>query len=1031
MGNLVGVIKKYYQQFLFVLAAFFSLVVIGFYYVSNIMEKNLAEQGEKTLISAESEINAVLGQAETALGDAAFQALVLMEQDASKGDMSVFYHQWGIWLAENLSYYKDFRGVYGIIDGNFVSSIGFIPQAGVSFETESWYTNAGGKRAFFSEPHKDIKTGETVITVSKSVIDSEGNNRGVLAIDIDADFISDIAARMQISGSGYGVVLDEVGIVVAHKNREFIGKEFPAAMAGISQRGSVNPVQNIVDGIPVSGARFNDYDHTRSIMFFSKILNNWSIGVIFPVSEFYGGVYDMTFVMAMMGFILVLIVGYFMTLLTFEKMRSDEENQNKSSFLAKMSHELRTPLNAVLGMSELILREDIPHNIYENALSIKQASTNLISIINDILDYSKIEAGKLEIVPINYYFSSLINDVVNIIRMRLTEKPIRLTVNIDCMVPNNLYGDEIRIRQVLINLLSNAVKYTKEGSISVDIYGEIKEADIYDFTIDITDTGIGIKDEDINKLFGDFVQINMLSNKGVEGTGLGLVIARNICRAMGGDITVKSVYGEGSTFTAKISQAFSNYENFACVEDSVNKRVLVYETRVVYAVSVTKTLKNLGVAYAAVQNQNQFYEELKKYAYPFIFVSSFLFSSAKNILDKLDLKTKLVLISEYGEAITAKCDRIIEMPAYCVAVANILNDIIEDTSSRESAETGIRFVAPEAKVLIVDDIATNLKVAEGLMAPYNMQVDTAKSGMEAIERVTKNRYDIVFMDHMMPGMDGIEATGRIRDMKDGTDYYQNLPIIALTAMAISGVKEMFLQNGLNDFLAKPIEMAKLNIILDKWIPKEKQEREKTVSEAVIGETINIDGIDTKVGLSMTGGTVDMYMRVLDIFYKDCLEKMDEIALALQNNDIYLYTTYVHALKSASANVGAGKVSEYAKNLESAGKNEDVMYITENNDKFFAEIRALLENIKPVLNKADEDNAAETGEEDIEKLKDNLTKLKTALDEMDIGAVDTIVSELQAVKWSGDTKDMVEGIFHSILMFEYDEATAQINEILSK
>jgi len=1029
MRNFINVIKKHYQQFFFVFAAFFSVTIISYYYVSEIAERNLNEQSARVIAEAEAELKTVMGASEAILNGTAHSVLNLLAQGKSANDIASYLEDVGLYTAKNLLYYDGFGGVYGVIDGGFISATGYIPPDDYDITLKPWYTAVTTDTIAFSPPYYDEKTGDIVISASKRVTDAAGNDYGVLAIDIKAATVDGIINNMCVCQDGYGVLADNTGNIISHKNALLIGY----GLSTISDRADLPVVQQLVndvaEGTPVLGARFADYAHVKSSAFFSKIFNGWSIGVIIPMDVYYGETRDMTFVTAMMSFMLALIIGYFITLLTFEKMRSDEENQNKSSFLAKMSHELRTPLNAVLGMSELILREDIPHNIYENALSIKQASSNLLSIINDILDYSKIESGKLEIVPVNYYFSSMINDVISIIRMRLTDKPIKLAVNVDCMIPNRVYGDEVRIRQVLINLLSNAVKYTKEGSIAVNIYGEVKDADTFEFTIEIADTGIGIKDEDIHKLFGDFVQINMAANKGVEGTGLGLVIARNICRAMGGDITVKSVYGEGSTFTVKLTQMFRAYEKFAYVEDAMSKQVLLYETRAIYAKSVSMTLKNLGVTYSMVQNQSLFYEELKNFSFPFIFVSSFLFSSAKNILDKLEIDAKLVLISEYGEVITAKCDRIIEMPAYCITIANVLNNVIESNYSHE-ADTGIRFCAPTARVLIVDDIATNLKVAEGLMAPYNMKVDTAKSGMEAIERVKKTNYDLVFMDHMMPGMDGIEATERIRKLDGEADYYKNIPIIALTAVAISGVKEMFLQNGLNDFLAKPIEMAKLNLILDKWIPKEKQEKITKAQDAATGVTIEIDGIDTKVGLSMTGGSYDAYIRVLEIFHKDCLEKMEEITQALQNNDLYLYTTYVHALKSASANVGALKMSEFAKSLEGAGKNEDVMYITENNDEFFQTVRLLLRSISAVIDKANEENPTDAPEGDTEQLKASLTTLKTALDDMDIGIIDNIVTELQAVKWTGSVRDGVEGIFHAILMFEYGDAIDRIDKILN-
>jgi len=372
---------------------------------------------------------------------------------------------------------------------------------------------------------------------------------------------------------------------------------------------------------------------------------------------------------------------------------SNKANKAKTRFLAKMSHEIRTPMNAIIGMAELALRENMTYTVKEYILGVKQAGTNLLSIINDILDFSKIENEKLEIVPSNYSFSSLINNVVNIIKTRIADSGLRFEINIDSNIPDSLFGDETRIRQVLLNVLGNAVKYTKKGFISFSVNGEIKEDTVL-LTIEVTDSGMGIKPKDLKKLFDEFVRMDMESKKGIEGTGLGLAIAKNLIKMMNGDISVQSEYGKGSIFTVKLPQKIS-----------VNE----------------------------------------------------LFDSLKT--DNMTIK----------------------------------------------------FNAPNARVLVVDDIDANLKVVKGLMQPYKMQVDLCTSGAEAIEMVKANNYDLVFMDHMMPDMDGVEAIRIIREK------YANLPIIALTANAVSGVKEMFLENGFNDFISKPIDTVELNAVLEKYL----------------------------------------------------------------------------------------------------------------------------------------------------------------------------------------------------------------------
>jgi len=490
----------------------------------------------------------------------------------------------------------------------------------------------------------------------------------------------------------------------------------------------------------------------------------------------------------------------------------------KSNFLAKISHEIRTPMNAVIGMAELALRENIHGIAREHITTIKQAGNNLLSLINDLLDFSKIESGKLEIVPSNYHFSSMIHDVVSIIKMRVVDSKIYFVVNLDCNIPNSLFGDEIRIRQVLLNVLSNAVKYTKKGFVSFSISGKIIENMVF-LTIDVADSGSGIKPEDIEKLFGEFVQIDLVSHKGVEGTGLGLVITKKLVNAMDGDIKVQSEYGKGSTFTIKLSQKICSPEPLASIEKPEEKSALVYEQNKIYADSIISTIDNLGVICHRVESDYNLREKLQTKNYTFLFVSHSLLINAKAIIKELESKTQIVVLTKFGKVPSGINSKILTMPAYSISVANILNCISDNFSYNTNENTSVvQFIAPKAKVLIVDDIGTNLKVAEGLMEPYKMEIDLCFSGIEAIAAVAKNHYDIVFMDHMMPEMDGIEATKLIREK------YAELPLIALTANAVSGTKEMFLSNGFDDFLSKPIDTIKLNAILGKWIPKEKQEK---------------------------------------------------------------------------------------------------------------------------------------------------------------------------------------------------------------
>jgi signal transduction histidine kinase/CheY-like chemotaxis protein/HPt (histidine-containing phosphotransfer) domain-containing protein len=551
----------------------------------------------------------------------------------------------------------------------------------------------------------------------------------------------------------------------------------------------------------------------------------------------------MLVVIAMIFFVSNIFIARFLRSLRHTMDSLEASSKYKSEFLAMMSHEIRTPMNAILGMAELAMREkNLPPRAKEHVLTIRKSGSNLLSIINDILDFSKIDSGKLEIVPADYRFMSLIKDVASIISIKVSDLPIEFRVNVDDTIPKILIGDEARIRQIILNLLGNAVKYTSKGFVALTVKRWPVDAEVVNIIIEVADSGRGIRPEDISKLFNDFVQIDLVKNKGIEGTGLGLAITRSLVKAMGGVINVRSEYGKGSVFTVELPQ-------------KISKR---------------------------------------------------------------------------------------------------------DTVDDDTAAAAL-FKAPSARALVVDDVPTNLAVAQGLLSIYDITVDTCLSGAESIEAVTMHNYDIVFMDHMMPGMDGIEATAQIRALGR---RYAELPIIALTANAVSGMKEMFENNGFNGYISKPIEISKLSAVLEKWIPKEKQIAQ-TKEEVAAAENkqaghiesgtaknvataasktppeIRIEGVDTAKGLEAMQGNVQIYKRIVGVFHKTGREKINEINDALTASDLRLYTTYVHGLKSALASIGATELSAAALALEMAGREGNRAYIDEHTPQFISGLESLL------------------------------------------------------------------------------------------
>jgi len=602
-----------------------------------------------------------------------------------------------------------------------------------------------------------------------------------------------------------------------------------------------------------------------------------------------------------------------------EKEKAEASSKAKDDFLAKMSHEIRTPMNAITGMAELLLRGELSDTARLYAQDIRQASNNLVALINDVLDFSKIESGKMDIIPVRYHLSSLINDTVNIIRIRLMEKQIKFHLDIDKNIPNNLIGDEVRIRQILINLLSNAVKYTDQGQIKLSIrIKEITEKQIW-LIASVSDTGKGIKADDRIKLFGDFVRVDTKENQGIEGTGLGLAIAKRICVAMGGDITVESEYGKGSTFTVVIPQTIKGNELY----NDDNTAIIT-------------------------GHENYF---------------------------------------------------------------------------------SIKFKIPSARILVVDDISANLKVAEGLLSPYEAEIDTCLSGEESIDLIKSRTYDLVFMDHMMPGMNGVEAVSRIR----AWEKKPKLPIIALTANAVTGMKEMFLEKGFDDFLAKPIDILKLEDVLDRWVSAKKKIEitENKERKVVFDEKIpEIPGVDVKRGITNTGGTLEKYSKVLSVFCKDINERLLILQSTPNNSSISMFTTYIHAVKSSLATMGAKDISEKAAKLESAGKKKDYNLIEKNLPGFMDELKILIKDIKATLEliKTDNENIINTflSAPCLTKFKELAKVIKLR----DASEIERIMEEIGSMPKDSKAKAAFEQIASEVLMTEYKNALKIIEELIN-
>ncbi|MDR1050821.1 MAG: response regulator [Deltaproteobacteria bacterium] len=721
---------------------------------------------------------------------------------------------------------------------------------------------------------------------------------------------------------------------------------------------------------------------------------------------------------------------------------------SRSIFLARMSHEIRTPMNAILGMSDLLLRFSVslPQQAKVYVRHIKQAGGNLLYIINDILDFTRIDSGKMAINDLPYSLSGLINEVVSVINIRLQEKPIRFIVEAAPSLPENLTGDAARFRQILLNLLTNACKYTNEGSITFSMAGHEHRVGGLLLTVKVADTGVGIARPELERLFGDFNRLGVqysLDHK-IEGTGLGLAITKNLCQMMGGGIEVDSLLGHGSTFTVTLPQGVAGDEPLARVVDGSEKCVLVCERRRTMSSSVTAALDMLEVHYSCV-GEERFLEAVDKgaehYTHLIMPIASYLKLASEMSGRPRPHKTAVVVRDFHPFALESV--RYLFAPVYSRPLAFFLNDLADETEVQGLASVGASFTAPSARVLVVDDLPTNLAVAEGLLAPYCMTVDLCRSGEEAVEAVGKNSYDLVLMDHLMPSMDGLETTALIRALPGGGQG--TLPVVAMTANAVSGMREMFLSSGLDDFLAKPVEIEKLHAMLLKWIPRGKcrsnVSRRRAEEKPAAGDAPprdppslpSVAGLDSAQGFRRLGGRVDIYLLTLRRYMRDAKDFLALLPKIVSEEDSQFFTIKIHACKGASSTIGATALAEMAGLLESASRLANWTYIEDNFQKFMTGLTELVAGLEAYFARTDGGGhpgaAADGGGGPADggggladmELTRQLSLLKNAFESSAIREIDKIIARLRDVDIEPARREVVEKVNACFLEVEFEQA----------
>ncbi len=714
-----------------------------------------------------------------------------------------------------------------------------------------------------------------------------------------------------------------------------------------------------------------------------------------------------------------------------KNMELRKSSSMKSDFLANMSHEIRTPMNAVIGMAEMALREDLTPAAKEYIGQIKAAGQTLLTIINDILDFSKIESGMMDISDVEYEPMSMINDVSNIIMTRIGSKELELTVDVNPDLPAGLYGDNVRIKQIMVNLANNAVKFTKEGNVHVKVDYFQTEADMIELLVSVTDTGSGIKESDMDRLFESFQQLDSKRNRNVEGTGLGLAICKQLVSLMKGKLHVNSLYGKGSTFSFVVPQKVTNSQR--CVkklEGNVMAAGLLSSKYI--AQELVIDMDKLGVAYVALESEEEL-ERIVQNDIRYLFVEEPVFTEAVQFFLKLHPDIRGVLLINYRSVHSYDLPnlRVVKKPLYVLGLANIFNGKEDNAAFSLMEAEDFDFVAPNAEVLVVDDNAINLTVAKGLLNPLEMKIDTALSGKDAVLKATDKHYDIIFMDHMMPEMDGVETTKVIRRLLGDNGQ---VPIIALTANAMEGTAEMFIREGMDDFVTKPIEMRVIVSKLRKWLPPEKIEKKKKQNrlaprnihkdESVSQTSTNIviEGLDVQKAMGFLGNE-ELFWSVLKEYYRVIDRKCALIQLYEQGERWKEYTIEVHALKSASRQIGALDLAQTAEQMEAAGNAGNAALIHKITPGMLEEYMFYKGILAPYFVKEEKEQSGRAAK--LDEISVLFEQMEDAMENLDMDAMEKVVKDMEQYSYNSAEKDIFDKLKNAV----EDIDTEQCEEII--
>lgn len=791
-----------------------------------------------------------------------------------------------VWVTEKFGKLTDdssSSSLYGYVRGEFMDGVEWLPPDDFAVTKRPWYQEAFKARGevALTAPYVDARTSKRMISLSRRLSDK----KGVVAMDIDLSSILEKTELSKNDEEGFWMIMDKNGVVVSHSDSSQWGRNYLDSTYWETEK-EVLARKILLSNRDTFNIRLGGKNY---IAFSDMVLDSWFLVKLADETYFFERVRWILVRSIMLSLLIFLVVAVFCTTSFRNRIKSIRASKAKSIFLANMSHEIRTPINGILGMNSIIMKDVKDKNLREYAVNVQNAGMSLLSIVNDILDISKIESGRMILKSSSYDLFNVLSDCFNIASPKASAKNLRFSLDCDPDIPSGLWGDEVRVRQIINNLLSNAIKYTEYGDISLQVnYTPVVSKEPLSannsviLNIVVKDTGVGIRPEDLPDIFGSFQRVNQKKNRDVEGIGLGLNLTKQLVEMNGGRISVRSQYGEGSTFMVSIPQIVLNAE----------------------------PIGDFSIRYRQQVSSN--------------------------------------------------------------------NEQVEN------------IFAPNARILVVDDINLNLKVFRGLLRETKAKVDTAMNGAQCLDMVKSKHYDLIFLDHMMPVMDGLETFERMKALGVNS-LNANTPVIMLTANAVVGAKESYMKSGFTDYLSKPVREWDLIRTMMRYLPesliltsddvidkngtvsswtlhKSSKQKPAGISEAVTiapekpaeasfandpvpakpkNRLEQLESIvDVKLGLEYCTNDEEFYFEMLQEYVDG--DKLASIEDMFRQSDWKNYQILVHALKSTSLTIGAKELSEGAKSLEFACKESRFEFVQENHRRIMSMYSEMLKSVKAVL-----------------------------------------------------------------------------------